>query len=246
MSDTVAEFKLDYSIIDENNSVAALIVAAGSSSRMKGTNKLFAPLLGIPVLARTLLAFEKNYEINKIIISAAKENIADVEKICSEYNISKLTDIVQGGNTRMESVLAAAKTADSGSDFYAIHDGARPLISDKVINRTISAAKIYGAAVPAVPLKDTVKRINKELFVIDTPAREEFMAVQTPQVISSKIFLPLIERACSLHATVTDDCSLVEEAGKEVKVVEGDYKNIKITTPEDIAIAEAILLKCND
>ena len=245
MPDTVSEFKLDYSVVDESGSVAALIVAAGSSSRMKGINKLFAPLLGIPVLARTLLAFEKSGDIDKIIIAAAEKNIADVEKLCVEYNISKLTDIVQGGETRMESVLAAAKAAD-GSDYFAIHDGARPLISSEVIKRTVSAARIYGAAAPGVPLKDTVKRVNKELFVLDTLKRDELIAVQTPQVIRAEIFLPLINIACSIGSAATDDCSLVEETGREVKIVEGDYKNIKITTPVDIAVAEVMLLKKSD
>lgn len=242
MANTVAQFKLDYQIVDEGASAAALIAAAGSSSRMKGINKLFVPLLGIPVLARTLLAFEKSADIDRIIVSAAKESIADVEKLCSEYNISKLTDIVPGGGTRMESVLAAAEAAKD-SELFAIHDGARPLVSTELIARVTAAARIYGAAAPGVPLKDTVKRINGAHFAVETPNREEYTAVQTPQVIKAKLYLPLLKKACSAGARPTDDCSLIEEAGGEVKIVEGDYCNIKITTPEDIAAAEALLLR---
>ncbi len=239
---TAEEFKLDYKIVDESREVTAIIAAAGASSRMKGVNKQFVPLLGIPVLARTLLVFEKCSDISGIIVAAAKENIADVQKICDEYNITKLRQIVAGGDTRLKSVYAAAVAAHQETGYYAIHDGARPLVSDELIKHTLAAARLYGAAAPGVLLKDTIKTVDKDGFVETTPDRSRFIAVQTPQIIKADIYMPALRRAYSLEINVTDDCSMIEEMGKPVKIVEGDYRNIKITTQEDIASAQSFLL----
>lgn len=241
MQKTAEEFKLDYSVMGGEGTLTVLIAAAGASTRMNGINKQFAPLLGIPVLARTLLAFERCSTVGSIIVAAAEDTAADVSRLCGEYSISKLAAVVKGGASRLDSVYAAACAAGD-AEYIAVHDGARPLVSDALIKRVAAAAEIYGAAAPGVPLKDTVKETDADGFVKRTPRRESLAAVQTPQIFKADIFLPALRRAYSLGSAVTDDCSLLEDTGRPVKIVEGDVCNIKITTPEDITAAEAYLL----
>ena len=155
-------------------------------------------------------------------------------------NLRKKVKIVCGGATRTESVLAAAVEADPKSEFLAVHDGARPLISQEVIERTVRAAHTYGAAAPGIPVKDTIKLV--EGYVIaDTPDRSKLQAVQTPQVFDCDLIKGALQKAREENAELTDDCSAVERLKMSVVMVEGDERNIKVTTPMDLKIAQMLL-----
>ncbi len=234
------DFALQYTVMEDFSPVAAIIVAAGNSTRM-GQNKQFIPLLGIPTVARTLLAFETCANVRDIIVVTKEDCIADIERICDEYNISKLTAIVEGGETRQQSVENGIDAASLDISYYAIHDGARPLVTPDDISECIDAARIHGSAALGVFVKDTIKRVNIEKRILETPNREFLMAVQTPQIFEAEIYKKALTNAKEKGLTVTDDCGLVEDAGYPVFIVEGSYENIKVTTPEDIAVAEAIL-----
>lgn len=219
---------------------AAIVVAAGNSLRMGSEiNKQFLPINGIPVLARSLRSFNASKSIGKIVVVTKSECIAEVESILHIFAIKNVTDIVVGGNTRQESVLCGLSKI-SDFDIVAIHDGARPFVSPQKIDELVDTAKIYGAAAPGIVPKDTVKVISSDGFVQSTPNRAELRLIQTPQVFRA----PLIKQAY-IHAESsgfqgTDDCSVAEAAGFTVKIIEGENTNIKVTTPEDLPVAEAI------
>lgn len=236
----LTELKLEYEIASENKKgIPVIIAAAGSSSRMAGVNKQFADLCGIPVIIRTLLAFQRSDAISRIIVVTSKDSINEIQLLCSKYMIDKLTDILEGGANRAESVKkGVARLGEEG--YVLIHDGARPLISDEVICRVADALKTNCAVTCAVPLKDTVKKVDRNGVVIETPIREELVAVQTPQGVDVKKYKEALDKADDL-SVFTDDMSVMEWAGYSVATVKGDYKNIKITTPEDIIIASALL-----
>lgn len=239
----VTEFALEYAVdalSPVRKSAAAVIVAAGGSSRMGGLSKQLLPLCGVPVLARSMLAFQKNGRISRIIVVARTEDMGDIQKMAGEYEITKLTDLVEGGASRAESVQKGV--ALCREEMVAIHDGARPLVTQAVIDRVLDGAELYEAAACAVAVKDTVKETESTGRVLSTPQRSRLRLVQTPQAFS----LPLYREAAALAGdaleTLTDDCAVVEAAGKPVYLVEGDYANIKITTPEDMAVAEALFM----
>ncbi len=234
------DFALQYTFSEDFSPVAAIIVAAGNSTRM-GQNKQFIPLLGIPIIARSLLAFETCAKVRDIIVVTKENCMADTQRICDEYNISKLTAIVEGGETRQESVENGIKATSLDISYYAIHDGARPLVSPDEISKCIDAARTNGSAALGVYVKDTIKRVNIEKRILETPKREFLMAVQTPQIFEAEIYKNALAKAKKNNLIVTDDCGLVENAGYPVFIVEGSYENIKVTTPEDIAVAESIL-----
>ena len=222
--------------------VTAVIVAAGNSTRMDGVNKQFLLIDGVPVLVRTLWAFSNCGLINEIIIAAREEDIPRMYSMLRDYQILKVSDIVKGGSTRQESVLNAVKRSSPASEFLAIHDGARPLVTEKIIEETVKTAFKTGAAATGVKVKDTVKIVNSQNIITSTPDRNFLWAVHTPQVFDRKMYLSALDGVpdCSLF---TDDCRLMEEYGAEVVMVEGSYENIKITTPEDIDVAEAIVYR---
>ncbi len=218
--------------------VLAIIVAAGSSSRMKSGNKIFLELGGKSVLGRTMEIFQNTELCDGIIIVTKAEYIGEVEKITQKYGISKFKTVVEGGKTRAESVLNGIAAADG--EYLLIHDGARPLCSLSLVEKIIAEVKEYGAVIPAVPIKDTVKVI-KDGFVESTPDRSTLFAVQTPQGFSKTLYLNALEVFEGDKDTLTDDSMLFESAGYRVKTVLGEYTNIKITTDEDIAVAERFL-----
>ena len=220
----------------------AIVAAAGSSSRMGGENKLMLPLEGVPVLARTLLALEGSQLVDEIVVAVREEDLLPVADLCKQFGVSKPAKIVRGGETRLASVLAAAMECREDMAFLAVHDGARPLADPALIDSVIETAFRTNAAVPAVPVKDTIK-IAAEGRVAGTPARETLRAVQTPQVFDAQLLRAALQAAVDSGAEITDDCSAVERLGKEVYLTEGSYENIKITTPEDLLLAEAILRK---
>lgn len=222
--------------------VTAVIVAAGNSTRMDGVNKQFLLIDGVPVLIRTLRAFSESELINEIIIAARQEDIPKMFAMIKDYGILKVTDIVKGGSTRQESVFNAIKRSSPLSEFLAVHDGARPLVTEKIIKETVETAFRTGAAATGVRVKDTIKTVNSQNIIVDTPDRNYLWAVHTPQVFERKMYLSAVDSVVNSEQ-FTDDCKLIEEYGAEVTMVQGSYENIKITTPEDINIAESIILR---
>lgn len=229
---------LSYSeLSDAQAGTAAIIVAGGSSQRMKGINKLLCPVLGIPVIARTLMAYEDCDSIGGIYIACRKEDMADIQNICDKYAIIKLKAIVAGGSTRAQSVKNAFDAVDEKYEHIAIADGARPLTTPQIIDRVLDEAMRCGAAACAVPVTDTVKVADDNRYIQSTPDRSRLWAAQTPQIFRRDIYKAALETG----GDFTDDCALVESVGVKVKIVEGDPANIKITHPIDIVIAEALL-----
>ena len=236
----------------ENNSpaaadrpfVTAVIVAAGNSTRMGGVNKQFLLIDGVPVLIRSLLAFAECDYINEIVISAREEDIPKMYSMIREYRVLKVKEIVKGGETRQQSVFNAIRVSSPFSEYFAIHDGARPLVSEKEIADTVRTAFETKAAATAVKVKDTVKIADENGVIISTPDRSKLWAVQTPQVFERRLYLSAIDTVKDSE-NFTDDCKLIEEYGAQVRLVDGSYDNIKITTPGDITLAEAIIRRRN-
>lgn len=216
----------------------AVIVAAGSASRMGGIDKVMAPLGGTPMVARTAAAFQNCDAIAEIVIVTRPDLIRPISALCA--GMDKVRAVVAGGSSRQESVWLGLNALSEGIQLAAIHDGARPLVSNLVIDRTVRAANSYGAAAPAVPVKDTIKVVKGGL-VEKTPDRATLQAVQTPQVFDFDLLRGALKQAEEEKAAVTDDCSAVERLGMKVKIVEGDERNLKVTTPMDLKIAEMLL-----
>ncbi len=219
-------------------SVAAVIVAAGNSTRM-GTPKQFIPLNGRPLIAHTLAAFEQCAAIGEIVVVAREEDDTRLREIAEAYGITKLSAIVCGGSTRQQSVRNGVNACHA--DYVAIHDGARPLVTPAIIERVIQGAVQYGAATAAVRTKDTVKIADENGVVIETPDRTALWNVQTPQIFEKALYERAWQHAVAQNLDFTDDCQLVEALGESVKLVEGSYTNIKVTTPEDVPFAEELL-----
>ncbi len=218
---------------------SAVVAAAGSSSRMGGEDKLFCEVRGVPVLARTLLELESSEYISEIIIVTREESMDKVKRLCFEYSIDKLAYVVKGGDTRAESVYNGVLAADKAAQFIAVHDGARPFVTQALIRNTFEAAKKYSAALPALPLTDTIKRVEKD-FAVATEDRSDLMGAQTPQIFRAEMIKAALCSACEKGQRVTDDASALELLGAACAVVPGDRFNIKITTAEDLVFAEAI------
>ena len=216
----------------------AVIVAAGSASRMGGVDKILEPLKGIPVILRTVRAFAECDAIREIVVVTSPERILQVMELCAPYE--KVIAVVAGGDTRQASVRAGMNALRNRSGLVAIQDGARPLITWQVIDRVVRAANTYGAAAPVIPVKDTIKRVSGGI-VAETPDRSTLRAVQTPQVFEFDLLRAALKKAEKDGVQVTDDCSAVERMGMSVKTVEGDERNIKITTPLDLKVAELLL-----
>jgi 2-C-methyl-D-erythritol 4-phosphate cytidylyltransferase len=208
---------------------------------MGGVNKLLQPLDGVPVLARTLQALEKAGRVDEIIVATREEDLAEIAHLCHTYGITKCTKVIRGGESRAHSVMLAALEAGTDTELLAVQDGARPLVTPELIDDVIAAASRCGAAAPAVPVKDTVKRVNEDGSVAGTLERSALRAVQTPQVFQADILKAALQSVFEHGVEVTDDCSAVEKLGKTVYLVDGDEANLKITTPMDLILAEAIL-----
>ena len=235
------EVKLQYNIYDKSdNAISAIIVAAGTSSRMKGINKQFMPILGVPVIARTLMAFEACVDVSKIIVVTSSESVLDIQLICEKYAISKVCDIVVGGANRHQSVMAGMACLGTNDKKTLIHDGARPFISTGIISDVVDALKRYDAALSVSKINDTVKKVSEDGVVISTVDRSMLYSAQTPQGVDVDKY----KIACVTVDDVeqfTDDVSIMEEVGYSVKAVIGSGRNIKITTPDDISVAEALV-----
>ncbi len=218
---------------------SALIAAAGSSQRMEGENKLLLPLGGKPVLAHTLQAIDRAQSVKEIVIAAREEDLVRFAELCKLWGIAKPVKIVVGGKTRAESVLRAALEANADADLLAVQDGARPFVTPELIDSVIEAARVNFAAAPAIPVKDTVK-VAVDGIVRETPDRSMLFAVQTPQVFDAQLLRAALQSAVEAGVSLTDDCSAVERMGKEIYLTEGSEENIKITTPLDMILAQAI------
>lgn len=216
----------------------AVIVAAGSASRMGGIDKVMAPLNGEPMIARTVRAFQNCDAISEIVVVTREDLILPITSLCS--GMDKVQAVVAGGSSRQESVHLGLNALSDKCKLAAIHDGARPLISWQVIDRVVRAAHTYGAAAPAIPVKDTIKVVQGGV-VKETPDRASLQAVQTPQVFDFDILRGALKKAKQDGAQVTDDCSAVERMGMAVKIVEGEERNLKVTTPLDLKIAQLLL-----
>ncbi|MBQ6884295.1 MAG: 2-C-methyl-D-erythritol 4-phosphate cytidylyltransferase [Clostridia bacterium] len=233
------EIKLQYDVCEEKNQgLSVIIVAAGSSSRMQGKNKQFLNLNGIPVIVKTLLCFENCDAIKNIILVAKADDVFKLQQLAEEYSINKLTDIVCGGETRPESVLNGFARVAEDEEYVLIHDGARPFVTNEVICSVAKALESCFAVTCAVKVKDTIKEVDAEGKVIKTLVRDSLVAVQTPQGVRKKEYLGAVEKIGDVTG-FTDDMSIMEAAGFDVFTVEGNYKNIKITTPEDVKTATA-------
>ena len=237
-------FELTYTkTADQNGSVGVIIVAAGSASRMGGVNKILVPVMGKSVICHTVAAFNSHPQVSDIVLVTREDMILDLQNKVNEFGFLKVTDIIVGGNCREASVRCGFErlTKNKNIKTVLIHDGARPLVSEEVTNRVINAAEEFSASVPAVPVKDTVKKIGALGKVEQTIERENLVNIQTPQGFKVEVFKTALEKAGEDLSSFTDDASIAEAANIPVYTVMGDYKNIKITTPEDVILAEAYL-----
>lgn len=216
---------------------AAIILGAGAGTRMKADkSKLLLEINGKTVLERTVETFSKIKEINEIIVVCRESDLDSFENVLSSYNVSYCF----GGDTRQQSVMNAVETIDE-CDYLLIHDGARPLITEKEITDTLTSAIQNGAAAVGVMVKDTIKVIDSNYQIVSTPDRSSLVSIRTPQIFEFKMYVDAVEKAKADGKDFTDDCQLIEYFGKPVFTVIGDYGNIKITTPEDLPMAEGVL-----
>lgn len=222
---------------------SAIIVAAGKGRRMgRDYNKQYICLGDRPILAHTINVFEENKLIDEIILVVGKGEIEFVnEDIVKKYRFKKISNVVEGGAQRQDSVYNGLKAIDNECSIVLIHDGARPFVTNNIIEEGINIAKKVEACIVAVPVKDTIKVVNTDMYVAETPNRETLWSVQTPQIFKYKLLMNAYENLQHSQINVTDDAMLVESLGQRVKIINGSYENIKITTPEDLMLGEGIL-----
>ena len=221
----------------------ALIPSAGSGSRM-GTKakKPYLSLLDKPILAHTLLSFEQCPHINEVVLIVAEDEIDYCKtSIVEPFKIRKVNKIIAGGPKRQDSVWEGLKTLNDDCELVMIHDGVRPFVSQEILKKSVHETANSGATVVAVPVKDTIKIVSMKAEVLETIDRSRIWAVQTPQTFTRDVLKRAYEKAYNDRFYGTDDASLVERLGVKVKIIPGSYDNIKITTPGDLALGEAIL-----
>ena len=216
----------------------AVIVAAGTASRMGGIDKVMAPLCGEPMIVHTVRAFQACDAIREIVVVTRQDLVVPIMDLC--HGFDKVHSVITGGDSRQASVAMGIAALSSKTRLVAVHDGARPLVSAQLIDRTVRAADAFGAAAPAIPVKDTVKEVKGGL-VSRTPERDTLKAAQTPQVFDIDLLKVALAKAQKEGAAVTDDCSAVERMGMSVRIVEGDERNIKVTTPMDLMVAQLLM-----
>jgi len=229
--------------VEEILKTSAIIVAAGKGRRMgKDYNKQYIILGDKPIVAHTLEVFEQNSLIDEIILVVGKDEIALVKQdVIEKYNFKKVVSIIEGGDQRQDSVYNGLRAVNNECDIVLVHDGARPFVTDNIIEEGINVVNEAGACIAAVPVKDTIKVVNANMDVVNTPARETLWAIQTPQVFKYKLIMNAYEKLQNSDIKVTDDAMLIEALGHTVKIINGSYENIKITTPEDLIVGEGIL-----
>ena len=222
--------------------VSAIIVAAGNSTRMgMSKSKQFIKLHGEPIIKHTLWAFEISNVIDSIVVVCREQDEKDIKAVIRSGGFCKVKAVVYGGKTRDVSVKNGVLACDERTTHFAIHDGARPLISDKDIKAVVNEAIKSKAAALGTLVTDTIKVVDEDNNIISTPERSALRAVQTPQVFEKNLYLKALEKGS--NKGITDDCQLVESIGEKVKIVLGSERNIKLTTKNDIMIAESFLNK---
>lgn len=219
---------------------SAIIVCAGNSTRMNGVNKILLPLGESNVIGNSLMAFEKCETITDIVVVCRECDEESIKETAGKIGITKLHAFARGGETRQKSVMNGLRKISPDTELIAIHDGARPLVKPEHIEKTIKDASVFGGATLGVPVKDTIKIVHDGL-IDDTPHRPSLYITQTPQVFKRRIYFEGVDFAAEHELDFTDDCQLIEAIGTKVCMTTGDYTNIKITTPEDIEIAEVLL-----
>ena len=222
--------------------ISAIIAGGGSGKRMQSQeNKLFIEIGGTAILAMTTAVFESAEIINEIIITVPAEDIERTKNLIKQYSFKKVTQVIAGGPARQASVFNGLQAVSADTDTVVIHDGARPFVTEEIIARAIDVTKTCKAAVVGMPVKDTIKTVNGDGFIASTMDRNLLWQAQTPQVFDAALIKDAYAKAQKSGFQATDDSSLVERLGESVKMIPGSYENIKITTPEDIITAEAIL-----
>ena len=221
---------------------SVILVCAGNATRMQGKNKILLPLGDTNVIGMSMRAFEVCPRVAEIIVVARPSDHDAIRETAQQCGITKFHAIVAGGSTRQESVMCGLRALSKGTTMIAVHDGARPLVPAEVITKAVAKAAKFGAAAPAIPVKDTIK-VSESGAVDATPRRETLFAVQTPQVFDADLLRGALQNAEEHGLALTDDCSAVEALGMSVQLTEGSEENIKITTPLDLELAEAIVAR---
>lgn len=219
---------------------SAVVVAAGSARRMEGIDKVLAPLGELPVLVHTLMALQDCDAFQEIVVVTREDLLVEVSRLCKEFSLDKVTKIVVGGAERTLSVRAGLQEVRPDVDLIAIHDGARPLVPQELLREVVAKAAVTGAAAPAIPVTDTIKRAENGV-ALETVDRSQLWAVQTPQVFEAGLIRAAVEKAVTGGENLTDDCAAVERLGMKVSLTAGSRENIKITTPFDLTLGVAIL-----
>lgn len=225
------------SVTPPASGVGVIVVAAGKSARMGGVDKTFAPLLGTPLVIHTLAHFEAFPLVTEIVLVLAADYLEQGQRLVQSHNYHKVTRLCAGGERRQDSVRCGLE-ALRPCQWVIVHDGARPCLDQLMLQRGLAAVKETGAAVAGVPVKDTIKVVSPQRKVLDTPAREALWAAQTPQIFQYELLWEAHRRCIE---TVTDDAAMIESLGHPVTMFPGSYENLKVTTPEDLTIAEALL-----
>lgn len=226
--------------------ITAIVLSAGSGKRMHAAMpKQYLDLCGKPVIAWTIEAFERCRRVTDIVLVAGASDLDYCRRdIVDKYGFSKIKKIVPGGAERGDSVLCGLRASDPDTSYVLIHDGARPMIDQQALDRIIDGVMKYHAAVLGIPAKDTIKVVDGEEYVINTPERSRLRLMQTPQAFDYRLILDAYEKVIGEGVKVTDDSMAAEYAGNvKVRIIEGSPANIKITTPEDLVLAEALLKK---
>ena len=220
---------------------SAVVVAAGSARRMEGVDKVLQPLGEVPVLVRSIRPFQQCSAVTEIVVVTREDLLVEVGRLCRDFGLDKVRKVVTGGETRPLSVRAGLRETDREAELIAIHDGARPLLTLPVLERALAQAARTGAAAPAVAVNDTLKRVGEGELVEETVDRGALRAVQTPQIFQADLIRAAVEKAAEDGAQLTDECAAVERLGMKVVLTQGDRENIKVTTPFDLVLGEAIL-----
>ena len=220
-----------------NDLLGVVVVAAGRSTRMGGTDKTFTDVLGVPLIGHTLRRIAASDVVDRIVLVVAADSVPDGEGVVRSLVIPKIAAVCAGGARRQDSVLAGLK-AMGKRRWVAVHDGARPCVTGEVLERALAEVRVSGATIAAVPVKDTIKVVGDQQVITDTPDRATLWAAQTPQAFE---YQALLDAHAAAQTEYTDDAAMVEATGRRVTVFRGDYQNIKVTTPEDLDMVSLIL-----
>lgn len=219
---------------------SAVVVAAGSARRMEGIDKMLTILGDVPVLVHTLRVFQDSPSITEIVVVTREDLLVEVAGLCRDFAFTKVSKVIKGGQERIHSVRAGVREVREDAELIAIHDGARPLLPPQVLEEVLHKAAQTGAAAPALPVTDTVKR-GEDGLAVETLDRSTLFAVQTPQVFQADLIRAAVEKALEDGEVLTDDCAAVERLGMKVSLTPGSRENLKLTTPFDLIVGEAIL-----